>query len=187
MNEGPSIAALIAPWDAASALAHAGRAVEARGYTRRAGAMPAGYAAGVGEYLGAIALPLPAFERGRERHPNAALVTTDVARAFAFAMWVSAAFPDETFVAWRRFSGFDPCMKVLWGGKPRWKDGEDPDHEVGFAVPIGARDELRAPAEARVPLDARRVAAMLGAVVKPLKDPLAHHGVHWLHASSPLR
>ena len=187
MNDGPSIAALIAPWDAASALAHVGRAVLARGYAQRAGAMPSGYPAGVGEYLGAIALPLPAFERGRDRQPNVALVTTDVARAFAFATWVSAAFPDETFVAWRRFSGFAPCMKVLWGGKPRWKDGEDPDHEVGFVVPIGAPAELRAPAEARVPLAPNKVAALLGAIVKPLKDPLAHHGVHWLHATSPLR
>jgi len=187
MSDGPSIAALIVPWDAASALDRVGKALAKAGLQPYTKPLPAGYRAAPNEWIGARALPLPAFKRGREAHPNAAIVSTDVARIFDFAMQISAAHPDEVFVGWRRYSGFEPCAKIIWGGKPRWKEGEDADHEVTYPVPQGEPAEMRPPNEAKVPLQLDVVSGMLVPIVKPLKDPLAVGGAAWLSQSSMLR
>lgn len=187
MNEGPSIAALVVPWDPASALERVARALSARGMVPHRAPLPAGYVPAPGEWLGALALPLPPLGRGRDLVPNAALISTDVPGIFTLAMWLSAANPDEVIVGWRRFSGFEPCAKVFWGGKPRWKEGDDPDHEVGFAVPRGAPAELRPPSEPRVPLEVAALSRMLLAIVKPLREPIKAGGAAWLHERSMLR
>lgn len=187
MNEGPSIAAIVVPWDPASALERVGRALAARGMVPHRATLPAGYVPTPGEWLGALALPLPPLRRGREHFPNAALISSDVPGIFTLAMWLSAANPDEVIVGWRRFSGFDPCAKVFWGGKPRWKDGDDPDHEVGFAVPKGAPAEVRPPSEPRVPLEAATLSGLLISIVKPLREPIKAGGAAWLHERSMLR
>jgi hypothetical protein len=186
MHEDPSIAALIVPWDTASALERLGRALAARGLTPHKTALPAGYKPAPNEWVGAIALPLPPLRRGRESHPNAAIVSTEVARVFTLAMWLSASQPEDVIVAWRRFSGFEPCTKVLWGGMPRWKHGEDPDHEIAFVLPQGQPAEVRPPTEPRVPLDAELITSLLVPIVKPLKDPARVGGMAWLHSSSIL-
>jgi hypothetical protein len=186
MHDTPSIAALVVPWDPGSALERLGRALAARGLLPHKTALPVGYKPAPSEWIGAVALPLPPLRRGRESLPNAAIVSTDVARVFTLAMWLSASQPEDVIVAWRRFAGFEPCTKVFWGGMPRWKHGEDPDHEVAFQLPQGQPAEVRPPTDPRVPLDATLIGSMLAAVVKPLKDPLKSGGQSWLHRSSIL-
>lgn len=182
-----SIAALIVPWDPAAALDRLGKALAKRGMAPHGKPLPSGYKPAPGEWMGAQALPLPPLKRGRDVSPNAAIVSTDVARIFELAMQLSAANPDDVIVAWRCYAGFEPCLKVLWGGKPRWKHGDDPDHEVAYAVPQGQPAEVRPPADARVPVELDAATAMLTPIVKPLKDPLKVGGAAWLNQSSMLR
>ncbi len=186
MTDAPSIAALIVPWDPGSAVERLSRALAKRGLSPYSRPLPAGYRPAPGEWVGAVLLPLPPVRRGRDSYPNSAVVPADVARVFDLAMWISAAHPDEVIVGWRRFAGLEPCAKVLWGGKPRWKDGDDPDHEVAFEVPRGQPAEVRPPAEPRVPLECEHITSLLRAIVHPLKDPIRQGGVAWLHASSIL-
>ena len=89
--------------------------------------------------------------------------------------------------AWRCFQGLEPCTKILWGGKPRWKHGSDPDHEVQYSIPIGQPAEVRPPSEPRVPTEGDIVTALLAPLVKPLKDPLKVGGASWLSSQSMLR
>jgi hypothetical protein len=163
-----------------------GRALAKRGLSPHRQPLPASYKPTPGEWIGVVTLPLPPLRKGRESHPNAAVISTDVARIFDFAMLLSAAHPDEVLVGWRCFSGFEPCTKVIWAGKPRWKHGADPDHEVGFAVPEGQPAEVRPPSEPRVPTDGDVVSALLMPFVKPLKDPLKSGGCCWLSQQSML-
>lgn len=186
MTDGPSIAAIVAPWDPAGTLERLGRALVARGMRPHVAPLPAGYKPAPSEWIGATTLPLAPHRRGREASPNAALVTTDVPRIFHFALQLSAAYPDEVFAVWRRFSGLEPVAKIVWGGRPRWKEGDDPDHEVAFPVPIGQPAEVRPPSEPRVPLELSALTAMLAPIVRPLKDPIAARGAAWLAQSSRL-
>lgn len=187
MSDAPSIAALIVPWDSHSSLERIGRALAKRGMSPYAKPLPTGYKPIPGEWLGVAPLPLPPLRRGRESHPNAAIVSTDVPRIFEFATQLSAAYPEEVIVAWRCFSGLEPCTKILWGGKPRWKHGADPDHEVQYTVPEGQPAEVRPPSEPRVPTEGDIVTALLTPIVKPLKDPLKVGGAAWLSSQSMLR
>ena len=182
-----SIAALIVPWDPAGALDRLGKALAKRGMAPYTKPLPSGYKPAPTEWIGASSLPLPPLKRGRDLLPNAAIVSTDVARIFELAMQLSAAHADDVIVGWRCYAGFEPCLKVLWGGKPRWKHGEDADHEVAYPVPQGAPAEVRPPSEARVPVDLSTATGMLMPIVKPLKDPLKVGGAAWLSQSSMLR
>ncbi len=182
-----SIAALIVPWDPSGALERLGKALAKRGMGAYAKPLPSGYKPAPHEWIGATTLPLPPLKRGRDVFPNAAIVSTDVARIFELAMQLSAAHPDDVLVGWRCYAGFEACLKVVWGGKPRWKLGEDPDHEVAYPVPQGQPAEVRPTNEARVPLDLDTATALLTPIVKPLKDPLKVGGAAWLSQSSMLR
>lgn len=186
MSDAPSIAALIVPWDPASSLERIGRALAKRGFSPYPRALPTGYRPAPGEWIGAQTLPLPPMRRGRESAPNCAVVSAQVARIFELAMWISEAHPEDVLVGWRCFSGFEPCLKVFWGGKPRWKHGEDPDHEVPYDLPQGAPAELHPPRAARVPLDLDHVTSLLRPIVHPLKEPVRQGGAAWLHRSSRL-
>lgn len=186
MSDAPSIAAIVAPWDPASALERLGRALAARGMRPHPKPLPAGYKPAPSEWIGLVTLPLAPHRRGRDATPNTAIVTTDVPRIFHFALQLSTAFPDEVLAVWRCFSGLDPVAKVVWGGRPRWKEGDDPDHEVAFPVPIGQPAEVRPPSEARVPLELAALTPMLAPIVKPLRDPIAARGAAWLSTSSRL-
>jgi len=187
MTDAPSIAALIVPWDSQQSLERIGRALAKRGLSPHSKPLPTGYKPIPGEWLGIAALPLPPFRRGRESHSNSAIVSTDLARIFEFATQLSAAYPEDVIVAWRCFSGLAPCTKILWAGKPRWKHGADPDHEVQYAVPEGQPAEIRPPSEPRVPTEGEIVTALLTPIIKPLKDPLNVGGATWLSSQSMLR
>lgn len=184
--ERPSVAAIVAPWDLSLARERVATAMRALGMKAFAQPLPRGYRPAPGEYIGLTYKNLPGFQVGRHSHPNVALVSTDVARIFHLAMSLSQSHPDEVLAAWRRFSGFEPVAKVLWGGKPRWRDGEDHDHEIGYVLPRTQPAELKVPGELRVPVTASSLTAILDAVVAPLSDPLAEGGESWLSRRSPL-
>lgn len=184
--ERPSVAAIVAPWDPPLARERVAAAMRSLGMTAFAQALPRGYRPAPGEYIGLTYRALPSHQVGRASHPNVALVSSDVARIFHLAMSLSQSHPDEVLVAWRRFSGFEPVIKVLWGGKPRWRDGEDHDHELGYVLPKAPPAELKAPGEFRVPITAVSVTALLDAVVAPVRDALAEGGESWLSRRSPL-
>ena len=186
MEEGPSIAAIVVPWDLAHARTRVASAMRALGLAPHPTPLPRGYRPAPGEFIGLVYRGLPAYSAGRHTHANTALISTDVARIFHIAMGLSQGHPDEVLVAWRRFSGFEPVVKVLWDGKPRWREGEDHDHEIGFVLPKEPPAELRAPSEARVPLTRAALTPILLATVAPVKDAHAEGGEAWLSRRSPL-
>lgn len=186
--DGPSLAAIVVPWDLATTRQRVAVALTAQGLRPRTSPLPRGYRPTPGEFVGLALRALPDHGAAKLRgpsHPNTAIVAGEVARVFHLAMWLSKSHPDEILVAWRRFAGFEACAKILWGGKPRWKDGEDPDHELGFALPQGPPVDLRPPGEARVPTTRSALDPLL-ARLEPLKDPFSQGGEGWLHKSSPI-
>jgi hypothetical protein len=186
MSDGPSIAALVVPWGLEEARKRLARMLAGRGFSPRAKPLPLGYRPLPTEWLGVSYVALPARLSGREGRANTAIVTTDIGRIFHFALIVSATHPGEVLVAWRRFSGFEACAKVLWDGRPRWKDGEDPDHEGDFFIPTAPPSDLRPPSEPCVPLTCAELTAILGPRIVPLREPLAVGGESWIHRSSPI-
>jgi hypothetical protein len=184
--EGPSIAAIVVPWDLTGARERVASAMRALGMRPHGERLPRGYRPAPGEFIGLAYHALPHHQVGRQAYPNTALVSTDVARIFHLAMGLSQGHPDDIICAWRRFSGFEPVAKVLWGGKPRWRDGEDHDHEIGFVLPREQPLELRPPGEARVPLTVAALTPLLLARVAPLRDAHAEGGESWLSRKSPL-
>lgn len=184
--EGPSIAAIVVPWDLDSAQDRVATALRALGMSPYTTPLPRGYKPTPGEFVGLVYHRLPPHPVGRTAHANTALVSTEVARIFHLAMTLSEHHPDVILSAWRRFSGFEPVAKVLWGGKPRWKDGEDHDHEIGFVLPREQPAEMRLPGEACVPLTSATLTPLLLACVKPVADACAAGGQAWLSRKSPL-
>lgn len=182
----PSVAAIVAPWDSSLARERVAAAMRSLGMQAFAQALPRGYRPAPGEYIGLTYRPMPVHQVGRATHANTALISSDVARIFHLAMSLSLSHPDEVLVAWRRFSGFEPVIKVLWGGKPRWREGEDHDHELGYVLPQAPPAELKAPGEFRVPVSSSSLTAILDSLVTPVRDALAEGGESWLSRRSPL-
>src|SRR5690606_14621944 len=150
----PSVAAiLLAERDAGRALKHLDEALEQRRYSRRDAPPPAGYPAGPYEWLGFYAFEVA--EIGA-----VALVPRDAGRVFEIARWISAAFPEELIVAWRRLRGDPPVAKFLVSGAPCWKDGVDADLEVGWKVPSAPSVDLRVPPRRGLP-DSAHAAELL--------------------------
>lgn len=185
-TEGPSIAAIVTPWAPQTALNELGQALAKDGYLTRAEAPPSGYKPHAGELVQA-----QLFAVGKSG--LTAIVPVEVGRVFHVARLLSAHMKGEVIVGWRRMSGFYPTAKVFWAGRPQWKDGDDPDHEVDFHVPKSQPAELRFPGPARVPLTADELTALLLPVVQPLRSvwtakPLAPGAVFgaWVLKSSAL-
>ncbi|MFO0748640.1 MAG: hypothetical protein U1F43_23710 [Myxococcota bacterium] len=185
-TEGPSIAAIVTAWTPQTALAELAKALVKDGYVARAEPIPPSYKLHQGELVQA-----QAFALGKVG--LSAIVPVDVGRAFHVARVLSVGVPGEVLVAWRRFSGFEPTSKVFWSGRPQWKDGADPDHEVDYHVPKSRPAELRMPSPARVPLTCAELTALLLSVVKPITSawtsaalaPGAISGA-WILRSSPI-
>ncbi len=183
--DGPSIAAIVVPWEVSVTRERVATALTSQGLLPRKEPLPKGYKPAPNEWVGLVYLALPERAIRRESWANTAIIPVDIARVFHLAMWFSKSHPDDLMVAWRRFSGFSPCAKILWGGKPRWKEGEDHDHEIGFTLPQSAPAELRPPGEARVPLTLEGLTPLLQSIV-PTKDPWSQGGEGWLHRTSPI-
>lgn len=157
----PSVAAiLLADRDAGRALDQLGDALAQRRYSRHDTPPPAGYPVGPYEWLGFYAFAL--VEVGA-----VALVPRDPGLVFEIARWISAAFPDELVVAWRRLRGDPPVAKFLVSGAPCWKDGADADLEVGWKVPAAPSVDLRVPPHRGLPDTARAAELLLDPVIAP--------------------
>ncbi|MCC6624064.1 MAG: hypothetical protein IT385_22605 [Deltaproteobacteria bacterium] len=185
-TEGPSIAAIVTPWTPQTALAELGIALGKDGYVPRAEPLPQGYRPHAGELVQAQAF-------GIARSGLCAIVPVEVGRVFHVARILSAHAATDVLVGWRRMSGFYPTAKVFWAGRPQWKDGEDPDHEVDYHVPKSQPAELRWPGPARVPLTASELTELLLPIVTPIKSvwtskPIAPGALFgaWLLRSSAL-
>lgn len=134
MNQAPSIALTV--WPASSEQAAIGQldAAFRRGHRRLAGVAPRGlrYPDWLGGFLGV------------DRSTGLAWwLPEDVSRVFHDACRISAALGETPLAAFRRFQGGAPVAKFFTEGVPRFKDGDDPDHEVHFRVPPGAPVDLR--------------------------------------------
>jgi hypothetical protein len=186
MQEGPSIACVVAPYDPDTTLERCHAALLREGYAPRTTALPPTYRAAQGEWLGLAIYALPGPRPGA----TSVIVPTDVSQVFQFAMWLSRAFPDDILAGFRRLSGFEPVAKIVFAGKPQWKDGRDPDHEVYFDVPTSRPAEVRLPSPARIPLTAFELGVVLLGHLRPVRGPSdapvgARWGA-WLHRTSYL-
>ncbi|TNF35239.1 MAG: hypothetical protein EP329_06405 [Deltaproteobacteria bacterium] len=180
----PSVSAvLLAEQDLAEAIRRLDHALRERRYKRWDQPLPRGYPAAPLEWIGFLVAPLPAARA-------VAFVPHDPGAVFDLATWLSAAWPDELLVAWRRFRGGEPVAKFLVGGAPRWKDGDDPDHEVAWHVPRLPPAELRVPPRKHLPDSAVAVEELLEGVVeafpRDLRPPAGCALVSYLERRSPL-
>jgi hypothetical protein len=135
----------------------------------------------------ALTEPQPGPPPSAERQLTVAVVQ-DTARAFELACALSRREPARVFSVWRRFRGLPPVCKVFWGGQPQWKDGDDHDHEVFFAVPHKPPAECRPPAPIAVPTSAAAIDAALGERIARLHaSPTSGEGRLprvWVHRKS---
>ena len=154
-------------------------ALHAAGYRCSPRPLPRGYLPAAREALSFHIHPLPPHVVGRTAHPQSALTTSAIADIFLFATWVSAVSPSEPLIAWRCFRDFSPCMKILWQGRPQWKHGDDPDHEVPFSVPSTLPAAIEAP-PIHLPLDLAQITDRLAHL------PNTPWTTWWLHVRSPL-
>ncbi len=181
MLDHPTVAAVILAErrpDAVAALV--ARAMEARGYVRRDAPPPAGYPRAEGEWVSVWLGVTGDF---------ALLVPEDVGVVFRLACWVSA----EAGAAWvaglRRYMGMAPTLKLYSGGAPRWRDGEDPDLEVGWPVPTTRPIDVPEPSCVGLPDSAASAMARLAPVLAPWRTLAARDGAAltgWLARTSPL-
>jgi hypothetical protein len=165
-----SCAALLLPLDRAASASFLTHTLRAESYAPATGpARPRPYAF-PGEWVEVqlfvpppleLAEGLPGPPPPAER-PMTVAVVQDTARVFELACALSRRDPSRVFAAWRRFRGFPPVCKVFWGGQPQWKDGDDHDHEVFFAVPRKPPVECRPPGPIAVPTSAAAIDAALG-------------------------
>ncbi|MCB9728410.1 MAG: hypothetical protein H6744_04210 [Deltaproteobacteria bacterium] len=181
MHDEPTVAAVLVAGQDASATATAlARAMEANGYARHDAPLPAGYPAARGEWLG-VALVM---EGGLT-----ALVPSHVDEVFRLACWLSAQPGVGWLAAVRRYRGLAPTMKLFCGGVPRWRDGQDPDHEVDWPVPTARPVDVPEPASLGLPETASAALQRLGPALAPWRtltsrDDAPRTG--WLQRRSPL-
>jgi hypothetical protein len=159
-----SCAALFLPLDATGAATLIAGALHAEGYRPAAGPARPRPHAFPGEWLELqrLAVPLPDACAPSEATAVTLFVVQDTARVFELACAISRREPACVFSAWRRFRGFPPVVKVFWGGQPQWKDGDDHDHEVFYAVPRKPSAEARPPGPVLCPVSAPAIEAAHG-------------------------
>jgi|GEM_PF-2445589 len=111
---------------------------------------------------------------------------------FQVAYWLSVAHPESQLVGYRYQRGLDSCLKYYAGGKPQYKLGEDPDHEVAWHVPRQPGIDIVTAEEAGLPGTQKDLENTLGSVLTlSYAEQVEHHGpedlvVSYLHRDSPL-
>lgn len=63
------------------------------------------------------------------------VIRTPVDSVFRIARWWSNEDPGRPLAAVRRYMHSEPCLKFFGEGRPIWRIGDDPDHEVDYDVP----------------------------------------------------
>ena len=90
------------------------------------------------------------------------ILPSDVEAVFRVAVVLSATLGDIPLVAMRRYMGMAPVMKLFIKGRPRWRDGEDADHESKYEVPTVRPSEFDAPEDHGLPASAKEMESLLG-------------------------
>lgn len=154
------------------------------GYRRTDAALPRGYRASDGEWLGLV------LTRGDDLRLGA-IVPEDLGAVFQLALWIAEARPEHYFVAWRRYRGMDPVMKIYADGEPRYREGDDADLELAWDLPTRPGLDMVTPAEAGLPASASALEETMGSALAPYGEQVGRLGpedrtVAWLHKSSAL-
>ncbi|PIE18185.1 MAG: hypothetical protein CSA66_05025 [Proteobacteria bacterium] len=181
-EDSPSVAAiLIAGLSVDEAIGRLDEALRLQRCQRHDTPPPRGYPAGALEWVGFAVVPLP-------EPSGVAILPSAVGHAFDLARWVSAASPDQLVIAWRRLRGEAPVAKFLSEGVPRWKDGDDPDHEVHWRVPSHPPAETPLPPTHGLPATAAECSAAVRPLIRRFADPPGPHDrvVGYIERRSPL-
>ncbi len=145
--------AIFVPASAFGALdLHLAEAMAAQGYAEVSGPPPTHYPAHVDEYVGLALAP---------RGHLLAIVPAAVDGVFRYAMWISAVMTDVPIAGCQRFMGCAPVLKLFAGGRPWWRDGQDADLEVAWAVPTLAPVQGVQPGEQGLPASAADAETLL--------------------------
>lgn len=180
----PSTPALIVPVAVDAALAWLDRALRGRRLVRSDSPLPSGYPARQDEWLGFVAAPLGSAAT--------VLLISDIDAVFRIALWLTGADPDRDVLAWRRYRGLPPTLKLYLGKEPRWKDGEDDDHEVMWNVrAFDSEVDAARLRELGLPGRAGEVTALVGPTLRPYSQAITaprpgEVKASWVAASSPL-
>lgn len=160
-DELPSVSALlVADVDVDEAVRRLDLALKARRLARWDRSLPGGYPAERFEWLGFEVREVPGLAA-------VAIAPHAPGDVFEIACWCSEAWPEELLVAYQRLRGGRPVAKFLVAGAPRWKDGEDADHEVGWHVPKAPPAETRLPPRRGLPDSAAAAEELLEPVLRP--------------------
>jgi|GEM_PF-2509989 len=179
-ESSPSIAAILVPFDRVGASAFLSKGLLADGFRAATTAIPKAQRAFPTESVSfGLAQPDPA-------RPISVIIAPGVAQVFELACLLSKASPEVIICAFRRFAATSPVAKVIFAGKPQWKDGEDPDHEVFFDVPDGPSAELRLPSQVRIETSASEILSAYGEGIAAITADLSRAGAvsHWVHRRS---
>ncbi len=161
----PSTPAILVPVAPDLALAWLDRALQARRFLRTDTMLPSGYPAHQDEWLGFVLAPLSSGAT--------VVLPAAIDSVFRVCLWLTAADPEREVVGWRRYRGLEPTMKLFSGGEPRFKDGEDDDHEVTWHVrPFDADRDAERLRAARLPPRADAMEAYAGPSLRTYADAL---------------
>ena len=156
----PSASAILIPADNVDAVLElVERAFRSRGFRLWPQALPAGYPLRRDEWFD--------FGVGWGQCEGAALVLpSDVESVFRVSVVLSATLGPIPLVAFRRFMGMEPVMKLYTGGKPRWRDGHDDDLESKYEVPTTRPVDIEPPEAYGLPESAVEMEARLGNAIR---------------------
>lgn len=171
----PSASAILIPADNnEGVIALVEHAFRSRGFKSHPTAIPDGYPLRRDEW----------FDFGVGVQPGAKVVLvlpSDVDAVFRVAVVISATLGDIPLVAFRRFMGMAPVMKLYTKGRPRWRDGEDGDLESKYEVPTIRPADMVAPEDHGLPGSAAEMESLLGASLRRYeaarRDP--NSGLTW--------
>ena len=189
MDLAPSAAVILVPDHDLAALEDLlARALEGRRYVRRDAPPPKGWRVAGDEWLGFALDQARRTSRSDTEGRAGVVIPEALDQVFVVARWLSAALGDRPVVAWRRFMGLPPVLKVVVRGTPLFKDGVDPDHEVDWPVPTEPPADLPLPRNVGLPGSAAEVPAALGASLRPYSAALqaGARRVGWVQRGSPL-
>ncbi|MGM0577556.1 MAG: hypothetical protein ACQEXJ_17660 [Myxococcota bacterium] len=181
----PTAAALLLPGVTADeAAAWLDETLRDHGYEPCTEAPPPGVPLAEDEWLGFVVGEQP-------RAGMAVVLAEDPSAVFRVATWLSARRRESPLAAWRRYLGGAPVLKHLLGGRPLWKDGDDPDHEVLYDVPRARPADAPSPEEAGLPERAGDLEPILGSALRSYREAIAsprpgERTLAWLRADSPL-
>lgn len=101
------------------------------------------------------------------------IVPDDRAHLFTDALWIAEAEPGLSFLAWQQMKGMQPVLKYYAQGRPQWRSGNDPDHEVTWAIPTSLPVDIQPPETHQLPTNAAEFETSGGYLLAPFAHPIA--------------